>query len=124
MDNAKFIKIYNESRNGANGMLFNPLYPKLNYSDGVRDCAETGCYWLLDIIGTECLVPLRKQNVRMGVITVKVANEKAVMTLITNDDMPPAWSREMDYTDMPEGEWLFYLSDEGERFVLILPSEY
>ena len=124
MDNAKFISTYNESRNGANGLLFNPLYPKLKYSDGVRDCAETGCYWLLDIIGTEGLAPLRKQNTTLGIITVKVANDKAVISMSTGDDIPPVWSRKVDYTDMPEGEWLFYLADEGSRFVLILPSEY
>lgn len=130
MNTEKFIETYNTSRNGCNGFLFNKLYPQLQYSDGVRDLAETGCHWLLDIIGTECLKPLRNacekrsSEVIMGIVEAKVHDGKAKLTLTDADDAPPLWKRTIDYTDMPDGTWLFYLADEGGRFTLILPNEY
>lgn len=124
MNTSEFIRAYRESRNGANGFFFNPLYRSMAYSDGVKECAEAGCYWLLDIIGTECLKPLRAAANPMGIVEVTVAGGKAKVTLTDGDDEPPLWNRAIDYTDMPEGSWTFYLADEGERFSLILPSEY
>lgn len=126
MNTEKFIETYKTSRNGANGFLFNKLYPQLQYSDGVRDLAATGCYWLLDIIGTECLKPLRaaRDVTSMGIVEARVNSGKAELVLTTTDTDPPAWSRSIERTDMPEGTWTFYLVDEGTRFALILPSEY
>ena len=124
MNTEKFIETYNLSRNGANGFLFNPLYRQLHYSDGLRDLAETGCYWLLDIIGTECLKPLRAANTGMAIVEVTVKDGRAELALTEGDEQPPLWKRSIEWTDMPEGTWLFYLADEGERFSLILPTEY
>lgn len=128
MNTEKFIAAYNASRNGANQFFFNPMYRKMQYSDGVKECAEAGCYWLLDIIGTECLKPLRDAGTPMGVVSVVVpkpgTDSGARLELSTEDYTPPAWTRDLEYTDLPKGEWTFFLADEGERFALILPSEY
>lgn len=124
MNTEKFIAAYNESRNGANQFFFNPMYRQMQYSDGVKECAEAGCYWLLDIIGTECLKPLRASGEGMGIIEVHVRDGKANLYMTTSDSAPPIWHRKVEATDMHPGEWTFYLADEGERFALILPSEY
>jgi hypothetical protein len=124
MNTEKFTAAYGESRNGANHFVRHWAARSLQYSDGVESCAEAGCFWLLDIIATEALKPLRASGDGLGIIAVKVADGKADIGMTIEDDAPPVWSRHVDYTDMPPGEWKFFLADEGERFALILPTEY
>jgi hypothetical protein len=124
MNNEAFISAYNESRNGANYFVRHWAARSLQFSDGVEQCAEAGCMWLVDIIATECLKPLRDSGEVMGFVTAKVADGQADLSLSVRDGEPPAWSRHIDLTDMPDGEWQFFLADEGTRFALILPKEY
>lgn len=125
MDEMKFMEIYNASRNGANEFFYNPMYRKMAYSDGVRDLAEVGCFWLLDIIGTECLKPLRESGNRMATVEVTVyPDSTCLIDLLVEDGAPPIWTRSIEYTDMPEGKWVFLLVDDDERFTLILVTEY
>lgn len=124
MDAEAFKRAYGESRNGANFFVRHPLVHSFQYSDGVQECAEAGCAWLLDIIGTECLKPLRASGEVLATLNVKVANSKAVLALSVADGAPPAWIRTIDWTDFPKGSWDFLLTDEGERFALILVTEY
>ncbi len=124
MNTEQFTAAYSESRNGANYFVRHWAARKLQYSDGVESCAEAGIHWLLDIIATECLKPLTASGTCMGIITARVSDGKADLDMSTEDDTPPAWKRHIDYTDMPDGNWKFYLVDEGERYALILPEEY
>ena len=125
MNTEAFKSAYNASRNGLNSRIRHPLARTFVYSDGVEECADAGCHWLLDIIGTE-VVPAYKNlcTGNMGIIFVRVANDAATIKLEMEDDMPAAWSRNIEYTDMPPGEWAFYLSNEGDHCLLILPTEY
>lgn len=111
MDNGRFKTAYGKSRNGANEFI---KYLGLIVSDGVVDCADAGCWWLVDIIATEC-----RGLENLLVIKAVAANGKADLTGIGSGDKI-RWSRHIDFTDMPDGEWLFYLQDN----VLILPTEY
>lgn len=125
MNTQQFINDYNVGRNGANFFVRHPLVRQLHYSDGVQECAESGCHWLLDVIGTECLMPLRRSGEYMGIIEVGVNDKhEAVISMTVTDDQPPVWIKTIDYTDMPAGSWKFFLADETERFALILPTEY
>lgn len=125
-----FKAAHNKSRNGVNEWLFNRLYPRLKYSDGVRECAATGCYWLLDLLGTE-VVPAVDRHRRaldgLGFVVVRVSGYKATIFLkrdTSDPDKAALWRRPVEFTDMPEGEWVFYLADEGSPMRLFLPSEY
>lgn len=132
MNQQQFIATYNESRNGCNERFRHPLARRLVYSDGVGELAEIGCYWLLDIIGSEHAHHfLANQGVfdGMAFIYVRVANGKAVIELARDSDVPAAYTRKVDLTDMPDGVWTFYLSldqdEKGNAFAfLYLPSEY
>lgn len=105
---------------GTEQYYFNHMYKWLNYTDGVKFFAENagnGAYWLLDIIGTELMelaviedflhIEFSSANDR-GVINVGDGNGKILYT------------RNIDYTDCPYGNWEFYLTNG----VLLLPSEY
>lgn len=124
MDTAKFIATYNETRNGANHFVRHALARTFQYSDGVQACAECGCYWLLDIVATECLKPLRVSGAGAALFEVTVADGKADLALTVDDHKPAIWNKHIDYTDMPAGKWVFELVDEGSRFAMILSSEH
>lgn len=126
MNTAAFISAYNESRNGTDGFHFNPLYRNFLYSDGVKACAEAGCYWLLDILGTELTRPMFKnRDSVMCIVKVKVADQRASITGEFEDGDPRPYKRKVDYTDLPEGNWVFYVSDDGDgKLRCILPKEY
>lgn len=125
MNEAQFKAAYNESRNGANGFIRHPLVKSFHYSDGVQECAEAGCYWLLDVLATEIRVKdfVAHESVMCIVkITVKDGTGRIVGEFY--DDDPSAYTKSMN-TDLPDGEWVFYLSDDGDNIVrCILPSEY
>lgn len=121
-----FLEAYNESRNGANEFYKYPVVPKFHYSDGVRDCARAGCYWLLDIAATELPAKMHKHGETRAILEVRVAKNGAChMTLTVDDDKPAIWSKHAPYTDMPEGAWFFELGDAGGGVVaMILLTEH
>ena len=127
MDQVKFNSAYYETRNGCNSKIRHPLARQLVYSDGVQELAEIGMYWLLDIIGTEFIGPFCKYPDifdGMGFIHVNVKDSHATITLVRDDGDPPVYTREIEWTDMPEGKWIFYFTDEGDHVFLFLPTEY
>jgi hypothetical protein len=128
MNIEKFKTAYNEFRNGCNNFIRHPLARNFAYSDGVGECADAGCHWLLDILATE-LPPVFKMNEHvsnMVSIHVKVKDGAAVIRAEFEDDLT-AWKRQIDWTDMPEGTWNFLVSNEPQApapFRMILVSEY
>jgi hypothetical protein len=127
MDAKKFHAAYHAGRNGCDYFVRHPIAigGRFEFSQGVHELAEAGCYWMVDIVGTECLIPLRASTYPSAILRVTVGNdEKALMDLTTEDNKPPIWKKAISYTDMPPGQWLFELVDEGTRFALALLSEH
>lgn len=122
-----FKAAYDESRNGCSLFLRHPLGRALRYSDGVQECADAGAHWLLDIIATEVAPLFRNAPDPFGVFHAVVHNGKAKLHLSFVDDAPPAWRKSISYTDMPDGDWSFYLCNEGEDdhldVAMVLPTE-
>lgn len=123
MNNAAFLAAYNEPRNGANEFYKHQFDPRFVYSDGVRDCAEAGLYWLLDILATEGVKQTRKARVALATVTLTVKGSKATLTLSGSGDVV-FWTRKTQYTDAPVGVWSFLMADDVSRFSMILVSEY
>jgi hypothetical protein len=113
-------------RNGANQLYHHPLLKSWRHSDAVGDCWQAGYYWLMAILATELRQWMKSQkDLFQGTLTVFVSgNQKATLQALGSDGEGPSWTRDGEYTDMPEGNWMFYIANEGERFVTILPSEY
>lgn len=123
MNTEKFTQIYNESRNGANTLTRHPLVRKFVMSDGVIDCAECGMWWLVDIAATELPAILKSSGQYLGVLTATVRKGKATLKMTGSCDLV-LWDRKIDWTDMPDGEWVFYIGDDGDHYTMILPSEH
>lgn len=117
-----FYKALNESRNGAYKFFRHPLARSFIYSDGMQEVAEAGCYWMLDIMATEC-APLVRQERRQALFAVAVENGKAVLALSFDDDHN-AWTRKIDHTDMPNGTFKFVMGFDGTYASAYLLSEY
>lgn len=127
MDAEKFSRIYHRTRNGCNDFIRHPLGRSFAYSDGVQDLAETGCYWLLDILATELPIEFKrnKEVSPFCTLTVISAKRKAKLTASFTKGVV-AWSKDIGYTDMPDGEWIFFINDDGgpTPYRMILPNEY
>jgi len=121
--NTEFARIYNQSRNGANTLTRHPLVRKFVMSDGVIDCAECGMWWLVDIAATEIPAIMKRHSETLGIFTARVKEGHAVLNLTGAGDVE-IWKRVIDWTDMPDGEWVFYVGDDGDHYTMILPSEY
>jgi hypothetical protein len=106
------------------------------FTDGVKAAADlAGSHWLLDLVGTEC-APIclkRWKELEDGqcFLGMKVRGNAATITLHdgNDDDVPPYWKREIEYTNFPEGDWSWYLFMDGclvpgeDVLVMLLPSE-
>ena len=124
MDNDAFFKAYIGSRNGCNKLYMHWCIRSFNYSDGVKECADAGCAWLVDIVATEIPQAMRKHRKPHCMFEVSVKDSKAHLQLTHQDDAPPIWQRDIEYTDMPDGEYVFEICDEGNRVAMILITEH
>jgi hypothetical protein len=94
------------------------LNPNMLYTDGVQYFAEhAGAYWLLDIIATE-VFPFQKKEPFLHITAYSREGKGSI--LVDNGNGMHVHYKSIDYTDLPEGSWHFYLTDN----VLLLPSEY
>lgn len=126
MNIEKFKQVYAESRNGCNEFILHPLVRSFAMSDGVRDLADTGVWWLLDIAATEIPAVLKKSEEYQGTFEARVAKGVANL-LFSVDDGIYIWKRRIDWTDMPDGKWQFLIANEGQGeapYRMILVKEY
>lgn len=125
MNTQAFLKAYEESRNGASFFVRHTLVRNFIFSDGMQECAEAGCYWLLDILATEIRpANFRAKDSTLAIAVLTVANSKAELVIEFTDGDEQPFKKSISYTDMPEGEWTFYLALEEGLIKCILPSEY
>jgi hypothetical protein len=128
MNAQAFTSAYSASRNGTDAYHRNPLYPNFIYSDGVKECAEAGCYWLLDKLGTELPAVFdRDEDMASMVVEVDVAEDNtAVIRGTWEDGEPPVYQAEMEFTDLPAGQWQFFVARDYTplRLICILLTEY
>lgn len=125
MNTEAFIKAYKESRNGACFFNKHPLVRNFLISDGVKECAEAGCYWLLDVLATEIQPDQFKEKLStLCIVRVAVKDQKCEITGEFYDGDTSPYSKNVPYTDLPKGTWNFYLSLDNSKVLCYLSSEY
>lgn len=88
------------------------------YTEGVRYFAmEAGAYWFLDIVFTEYMEMMEREE--FLTIELKVKGSKADI-VVTDGNKNVLATREISFTDCPEGDYRFFYTGK----VLLLPSEY
>ena len=106
---------------GSEQIFRHSLVPTFLYTEGVRYFAQNagnGAYWLLDILATEVLALNKTEEF----ICIKFTVNDSGTAQITADDgnKNVFWTRDLDFTDTPTGEWKFFLI----YGTCLLPSEY
>jgi hypothetical protein len=92
--------------------------PDMLHTDGVQYFAETAhAYWFLDIVALDIAKYLKKEPFLSIVLQVK--NGSATI-FIEDGDCNLLETRSIEYTDCPDGEYSFFLTNN----VLMLTSEY
>lgn len=125
MNTEAFIKAYKESRNGASFFVRHPLVRSFLYSDGMQECAEAGCYWLLDVLATEIqATSFKLKQSTLCIVQVVVSNQQCEITGEFFDGDTEPYTKKVPFTDLPDGVWNFYLSYEDDKVICFLPSEY
>lgn len=108
-----------------------PMMPNFLLTDGAKCFAENaggGCYWLMDILGSE--PKIKKLVLEKGIAFVRltVSDGSAVLTVEEDEGIPPVFNRKIDFTDCPEGKWMLYLQaaaiENPGQIVCMVPSEY
>jgi hypothetical protein len=114
---------------GSEKAYFHALNRAVHYSEGVRFFAQNaggGAYWLLDILASEPQILRGVAEHGMCVVLLQVVGSVAQLTVARdyNSDSGAfeavAYTRQIDFTDCPEGQWKFYMIDN----MIMLPSEY
>lgn len=126
MDTESFVSAYREPRKRACCFYRHAMWRRLVYSDGVKECLEAGLYWLMDIVGNECVKPVLDSSLTtMAILQVDVLDGRASLRIDMQSDTPPVWTKRVRYTDMPDGRWTFLLSkgDVYRELKAILPTE-
>lgn len=114
-----------------------PLNKKLLHTDGVEYFAQVaGAYWFIDAIalgvyGNPGPIPAAiPDQDRFGVVLLTSQKGKGSIEVRSDYDEHDStigkrlWYANLEYTDAPEGVWRFYLVDDGEHTVLMVPGEY
>ncbi|OAI21758.1 hypothetical protein A1359_19055 [Methylomonas lenta] len=105
-----------------------PLNRRMLYTDGVQYLAENGgqqgAYWVLDKVALEICPLLDSKKQAFGALSLTVNPDQTAVMIVTDGNDQLLLRREMRYTDLQNGEWRFYLIEEGDHRVMLLPSEY
>ena len=123
MDEKAFNRVYAESRNGCNEYYRHPLVRNFVYTDGVRDLADTGCWWMVDVFATEVPAVMRANSEYNGWIIVRAKDGRATMCFEVQEDNP-LWVKRIEHTDLPDGTYLFEIGREDSSYVCCLISEH
>jgi hypothetical protein len=91
-------------------------------TDGCKYLAENAaCYWLFDTVS--CHIAESKTEDWFILVRLEVADSRAVLSY--EDGNGNVYARqEIEYTDFPLDQITLYACWDGERWVLMLPSEY
>lgn len=93
-------------------------------TDGAKfffENAGHGAYWLFDIMATETKKTVETRS--FAKVIVKSNGKNAVVD--TEDGNGNVLkTKRIDITDCPEGEWPFFMVNDGDYQVILLPTEY
>lgn len=118
-----------EFKDGLKQFYGTEMYHKLNNldvyaTDGVAwFCENAECYWLFDEMCKWCF---KHKKEPFMVVIAKVTEDESINHI--RAEIEDGNGKRLDLmeaqTDMPIGEWKFFISNYPEEKVIMLPSEY
>jgi hypothetical protein len=112
---------------GTEQYFYNPLFKKINYTEGVRyfmQNAGGGAYWFLTLVATEIIPKLENE---FYFIELTVNKDKTANIIVQLDKGEPIlYEKNLEYTDCPPSDepYKFCLDYGRELTILCLLSEY
>lgn len=131
----KLKAVMDQFYGGSDGRYRHWANRRFIYTEGIKAMAEeAGAFWLLDIVATEvaplCLKRWQDLDDPTSFLKFQVKADQIVIALIRDTGELPLWSRSLNFTDFPEGEWTFELAIDGlvdpnqDVLVMLLPQEH
>lgn len=99
------------------------LFPDVATDGAIYVAKEAGAFWLLDAIAAQLRHKAWHQKDYFATAKLKVNDEKGVLTLDDGNGNVFA-TEKIQYTDYPDPEVTFFARWIGERWVIMVPSEY
>ncbi len=102
------------------------LVKKVLYTDGIKALAEeAGAFWLLDEIAfAQTDKKVIACPAQFWILKVNQEDNSAVLEMQEDQGMPLVVNKKIPYTDFPLEEQKVWVMAEGDKIVLLLPSEY
>ena len=99
-------------------------YYNLYLTDGIKYLAEQAqCYWLIDVIWSHTLCKKWLGTEDFITCTLTATNSKGRVIFDDGNDNILA-KQEIPYTDFPLDKIKIFIVSNGDKFVVMLPSEY
>ena len=97
------------------------LFPRFVMTDGAKYIADScDAYWLMDAIASHF-----KSYKSNGFVVAKLKQHKKGFVLRIEDGNDNAFATQaIEYSDFPLDETMLYVVDNGDFWVILLPSEY
>lgn len=107
---------------GSEGLFYNPLFRRVEYTDGVKWLGDNGAGWLQDAILSHLIHNNKIKNEEFVSISLMVQKDKTAVLTFDEGNGRVLDSQEFDYVDFPiyEYEVKFFCTNN----VLMLASEY
>jgi len=104
---------------GTTQYFHNPLYPDINYTEGVKYLSDNIAAWLVSDILAVVWLDFKDED--FLVWELKVKGGKAELTARKDEGKPAVYTQEYGWTDLPDDTEIEIWQENG---VLLLPSEH
>lgn len=111
---------------------FRTLNRRVVHTEGVKHFAESNaCWWLIDAIASHigclkfnraCHADARIRECNFWKLTV--AGSEAVLSVVADSGEDPFITQKIEFTDLPDGEYVVWAENAGDYWVLLLPEEH
>ena len=101
-------------------------YSNFGYTDGIKlFCEKAKAHWFVDVVGSY-IPKLKKIDDYFFKIVLQSKEEKSIFKIIREENCAEkdVIVQHIPYTDLPEGEYSFFLVKDFEKYTLMIPSEY
>lgn len=103
------------------------LIPNVLFTDGMAFLAnEASCFWLMDLIAINLTMVIKKDHPQEDFSCIKFEKTEGDSCVVIFEDGNDneLFRQDVEYTDLEFEELKFFGQFDGEKWVVMLPSEY
>lgn len=127
MEKEELLESLTQFRGTEHYYKFSGLFRNVVLTDGAMFLAKSaGAYWLMDVVASHLPAAIRARET-FAIATLKRNKTGSGAVFVLQDDIPANRkyaTQRIPYTDFPLETTMLYVSFDGARWVVMLPSEY